>query len=73
MAQPTDPAPVPPLRDSFGRETDHRTPCDEGDHDACTDPRCDCLHHGLGWMTQIDQYLPHDTPRPSRGARHASP
>lgn len=45
------------VKDSLGREVDHRTPCDDGKHDDCTDPNCDCVHHGMGWMTQVDQLL----------------
>jgi hypothetical protein len=34
------------MKDSLGRETDHRTPCDEGQHEPrCTDPSCDCNCH----------------------------
>ena len=45
------------MKDSLGRETDHRTPCDEGQHDQCRDPGCDCNCHAMGWMTQVDQLL----------------
>jgi hypothetical protein len=33
------------MKDSLGRETDHRTPCDEGQHSRCTDEGCDCNCH----------------------------
>ena len=33
------------MKDSLGRETDHRTPCDEGQHSRCTDAGCDCNCH----------------------------
>lgn len=32
-----------------------RTPCDDGEHGKC--PGCDCPHHTMGWMTQVDQFL----------------
>jgi hypothetical protein len=56
------------VRDSLGRETDHRTPCDEGDHSLCQDPTCDCPHHEgslESLMTQVDQYR-HDTEKGHR-------
>lgn len=50
------------MKDSLGRETDHRTPCDDGHHEGqCQDPGCDCNCHAFGWMTQVDQFL-HDDP-----------
>lgn len=58
------------MKDSLGRETDHRTPCDEGQHSPrCTDKSCDCPCHGMGWMTQVDQYLQDTGPEASGDAR----
>ena len=52
------------MRDSLGRETDHRTPCDEGQHSKCRDPGCDCLcHDGMAQaIAQAGQYLQDTAP-----------
>jgi hypothetical protein len=39
------------MKDSLGRETDHLTPCDEGQHSKCTDEGCDCDCHSAFWQT----------------------
>ena len=53
------------MKDSLGRETDHRTPCDEGEHDQCRTVTCDCPFDyeytcpACG-HTRITNHCPHD-------------
>jgi hypothetical protein len=60
LIHPEEAEPAAQVRDSLGRVTSHRTPCDDGKHGDCQDHSCDCSHHTFGWMTQVDQFL-HDT------------